>query len=501
GSQRPFALPFGDPDLAAIAHAGQDAADLLGLARSLADTATRQMFGDPLRSDVALPADGRADPATAHLLSSVGWQSVVLAGSSLPPATPQVTTAPPRATITQDGTLAAALYDEQLSSLIAQLGTPQSAPALQRLTAELATITAEHPGESRSVLAVAPRDWDPDPTTAGPALQVLRRLPWVQLQSMDALLAERPSDLRRNGLQYPRKARAAELPTEHVQAVADAHRSLEAFRPALTQPELVVPQLQRYEVSVLGLAWRSRITELAAARQPLASGISRLYDGVVVAPPSVQQLISHSGRFQVYVQNRLDQPVQVQLQLQPRSGRLLVRDPAPFTVPANGHHAVFIAVRAVANGDAVLDATLWTSPPGAEPISPSLPILVQVHSNWENIGLSGAGILLGLLVVAGLVRGVRRGRNPLPPESAPDADEEVVRRESGRRWPFGRGGDGPSGPGPGGTSAVGPGIAGTRTSPAPTSPASPADAPGPGLRERSAGSDDPSGQHPVRRQP
>ncbi|HET9657442.1 MAG TPA: hypothetical protein VFP72_18975, partial [Kineosporiaceae bacterium] len=46
GSQRPFALPFGDPDLAAIAHAGQDAADLLGLARSLADTATRQMFGD-----------------------------------------------------------------------------------------------------------------------------------------------------------------------------------------------------------------------------------------------------------------------------------------------------------------------------------------------------------------------------------------------------------------------------------------------------------------------
>jgi hypothetical protein len=455
---RPFALPFGDPDLAAIAHA--DAGRLLALARSQSDSTTRQVLGYALRSDVAWPADGRADVETARLLSS-SWQGIVLAGSSLPPAQQQSSTPTGRGTVTQGGSpLPAALYDETLSTLIGQLGSPQTATALQRLVAELATLSAERPDVSRQVLAVAPRGWDPDPATAGPAFSVLKQVPWVHLQSLDTLLSQPPSQVRRSGLQYPRRARAAELPADHLRIVAGTEHSLEQFQPALSHPELVVPQLQRYAVSLAGLAWRGHTPELAAARAPLTSGVAKLYNGVVVVAASSLTMLSHSGRFNLTVQNRLDQQVQVQLVLRPKSGRLLVGKHDAFTVPANGHRTVPVSLRAVANGDVVVDAAVWTSPPGDQPISQPQQIVVRVHSNWENLGLSVAGIVLGLLVLLGLFRGIRRGRTPMPPESAPDADEEVVRRESGRRWAFG-GQDRSADAGPGsnvpGTRSDGPG--------------------------------------------
>ena len=275
----PLVLPFGDPDLTALAH--NDGAGLLELARNQADATTKQVFGTSPRSSVAWPADGQADAATIDTLTGPSWQGVILVASSQPPTTAQVVTPSARSTVSRQGTpLAGLLCDEGLSALLAQLGkagtgATEIALIQQRLLAELAAITAERPAESRHLLAVAPRDWDPDPLAVERALTVLRQVPWIQLQSVDALLAQRPSPVKRPDLHYPGQALAAELPKDIIDWVVHKERALEAFAPVLTVPQLVVPELQRRMVSLTSVAWRGRSrAELVTARAPVQE---RLY--------------------------------------------------------------------------------------------------------------------------------------------------------------------------------------------------------------------------------
>jgi hypothetical protein len=439
-ANRPLVLPFGDPDLTALAH--HDGAELLGLARTQADATAKQVFGTSLQSSVAWPADGRADAATIDTLAGPSWQGVILVASSQPPTTAQVVTPSARSTVPRQGTpLAGMLCDEGLSALFAQLGkagtdVAEIALIQQRLLAELATITAERPEESRHLLAVAPRDWDPDPLAVERTLTVLRQAPWVQLQSADALLAQRPSPVKRPDLHYPGQALAAELPKDVIDWVVHKERSLEAFAPVLTLPQLVVPELQRRMVSLTSVAWRGRSrAELVAARTPVQERLYAVLGAVTVLPGSSVTMLSHSGNLPITVQNRLDQPVRVQLVLRPKSRLLVVGNRKPFVIGARGNHTAVVPFRAAGNGDVWVEASLWTVPKGADPIHQAPPLLVRVRSNWETIGLSIAAVVLGLLVLVGLVRSIRRGRRPLPPESAPDPDELLVRQESGRQLP------------------------------------------------------------------
>jgi hypothetical protein len=440
-TNRPLVLPFGDPDLGALAH--NDGAGLLGLARTQADTTTKQVFGTSPRSSVAWPADGQADAATIDTLAGPSWQGVILVASSQPPTTAQVVTPSARSTVSRQGTpLAGLLCDEGLSALLAQLGkagtgATEIALIQQRLLAELATITAERPAESRHLLAVAPRDWDPDPLAVERVLTVLRQAPWVQLQSVDALLAQRPSPVKRPDLHYPGQALAAELPKDVIDWVVHKEQALEAFAPVLTVPQLVVPELQRRMVSLTSVAWRGRSrAELVAARAPVQERLYAILGAVTVLPGSSVTMLSHSGNLPITVQNRLDQPVRVQLVLKPKSRLLVVGNRKPFAIGARGNHTAVVPFRAAGNGDVPVEASLWTVPKGAEPIHQApRPLLVRVRSNWETTGLSIAAVVLGLLVLVGLVRSIRRGRRPLPPESAPDPEELLVRQESGRQLP------------------------------------------------------------------
>jgi hypothetical protein len=306
----------------------------------------------------------------------------------------------------------------------------------QRLLAELATITAERPTESRHLLVTAPRTWDPDHVTVGRVMTTLRQTPWVQLQSLDALLAQAPTTARRPGLLYPPQARAAELPRAGVEWVVRQERSLARFAPVLTAPHRVLPDLQRRMVSLTGVAWRGHQgVELTRARAPLQSKLSGTINAVSVQRGSDATLLSHSGNLVLTVRNELDQPVRVLLVLKPESGFLHVGNRKAFTIGAGGNRTTKIPFQAVGNGQVTVKTTLWTDPKGDRPIAEGPSLLVRVHSNWESIGLSIAGIVLGLLVMVGLVRSIRQGRSPLPPESAPDPDEALVREESGRRLP------------------------------------------------------------------
>ncbi len=428
------ALPYGDPDLSALARGG--AGGLYALARSQSTAVTRSLLGSALPNDLAWPAGGLADQSTLDVLAARGAKNVVLADTAQPPTQQLNYTPAGRSTVPVSGSgtpLGGMLYDSTLSSELAATGGPSPTLATQQLLADLATISAERPSQPRSVLAVTPRDWNPSPAGVQATTRALHSAAWLQLGSLAAMVAQKAADLHRSHPAYPASARAAELPVAEVQAVSTAYAQLKQFAPALTQPQSVVPELELSCTSLLGQAWRGNSAEESIARQDLARRVASLYAGVNVLTGSDILFLARAARLPVTLENQLDQPVRLILTLQPRSAKLLVRSGIVVTVEAHRRQQVYVPVRVLANGDVEVTAVL--SAPGGQRLKSSDPILVRLHSDWENRGLAIAGGLLGILVVAGLVRGVRRGRTRIPPESVPDADEEVVARESRHRAP------------------------------------------------------------------
>jgi hypothetical protein len=464
-ANRPLVLPFADPDLASLAHNG--GSDLLGLARTQAEQTAKQVLGPGPRSSIAWPVGERADTSTVNMLAGKKWEGIVLSEASQPPVAPQRITPSGRSVVPRAGApLSGLLSDGTLSGLLGDLGAlrttgSQATLIQQRLLAELATITVERPDDARHLLVTAPRDWNPNPAVVSRVLGEVSRAPWVQLQPAAALLADQPSPVDRGGLQYPAKARTAELPARAVNAVVSTEASVEEFAPVLTRPQALLPTLQRQAVSLVSAAWRGHDpAELAVARAPWQARVRQVLGSVTVLSGDAN-LLSHSGRLPITVHNELDQPVRVQLLVKPRSGLLRLGNRKPFVIGPHGNHTVVIPFRAAGNGRVQVEATLWSSPPGPEPVFQA-PFEVRVHSNWESTGLVIAGTLLGVLVFLGLARSIRRGRTPLPPESAPDPDELLAHRESGQRTPsvlgqlLGTGDRAPPGPGPTGATAKDP---------------------------------------------
>ncbi|MEJ2578071.1 MAG: DUF6049 family protein [Kineosporiaceae bacterium] len=423
------ALPFGDTDLSAVAHG--DATDLLRLSWTLSVAATRAVFGHALRTDLAFPVSGAADPTTLQMLAAAGARSVVLADGAQPTRTDLTYTPSGRTTVPVAGATAlrGLLYDQTLSAELAATGGPSGALATQQFLADLATLTAEHPNDPRNILVTTPRGWDPDPAGVRAAARALRSATWLTPTPLHSLESAAVPAVDRVAPSYPAALQRAELPGATVTSVVDALGGLDRFTPALTAPEELVPGVQRTAVSLVGLPWRAGDAERDAALAALDGRVQALYDGIVVLPGGPKLLVSRStSPLLVTLENRLDQPVHVVLLLKPRNGRLHVPHSVGVVLDPHRRQTVRVRIQAVANGDVEVATSLLT--PEGIALKGADPIMVRVHSDWESRALGITGTLLGLLVLVGLIRGIRRGRTRMPPDSVPDADEEVVRRET-----------------------------------------------------------------------
>ncbi|MGZ4626815.1 MAG: DUF6049 family protein, partial [Kineosporiaceae bacterium] len=416
------ALPWADPDLTALAHAG--ATDLL----DKADAQSAAVLAGALNRRVtplAWPADGVADAAALHAFAARQGRPVVLSGDALAEADRPVGARVDLLVGARgQGTrvVHAVLGDPALGADLTSNGN--GAPPAQHLLADLAAAAAEHPGQT--LLITAPRTWNPDPNAARRLLSDLGSVPWVSLRPFSELAAApAAAPARQVPVAYTRADRRRELPPEHVTAVAGADRGLAAFAPALVDPAPVVGRLRPQALSLVSLGWRRHgANALALARTPLTTDVDGLYAGLSVDPGSTKNFLAKEGLLPISVRNGLPYAVDVMLVLTPLSGQLGVKHAVDVRLDANSSRPVFVPVRAIANGDVSIIASFRT-PDGSTVLYQSSKIQVRVRSDWETRGLGLVAILLGLLLLVGLTRGVRRGRGRtrIPPESVPDPDD------------------------------------------------------------------------------
>lgn len=442
-------LPYGDTDLAAVAHTRST--DLLGAAiRRSEQLAESTGLPDGAEVSLAWPADALPDLATAAVAGS--REQALLVGPGELPA-PSVLTYTPtgHATVaTAQGDVTLLVPDERLSdalrtgwvgtgsdgepaertaTMTAQL-TP--ATAAQDLLAELAVITRERPSDARHLLLTVPRDWDPDPDVADAQLTALEGAPWVRPASVAALVGATDPGVDRGAL-AEREVAPEEVDAAEVDAMAATVAERRDLAQLVEDPDTLLGDLEAEALAPLGVAWRADPRGRAAVVTTAQGLAQSLRDVVGVEPVGDLNLIARSGEFPVRVTNGLDQPVTVVVGLRPGDARLVPERSVEVTIPAQGEERVLIPVHAVQSADVDVAVELRTTQ--GVLVDDGTVFQVRVRADWEGIGTAVIGALLALGLVIGLIRTIRRGRTgrrsaPVvtagPDALSPEEEEEAA---------------------------------------------------------------------------
>jgi hypothetical protein len=410
-------LPYADPDLAALAHAG--AGELLTAATDRAhDVVATSALPDGAQVAIAWPADALPDLWTATLANRTRAGALLVGPGELPsPAvltyTPtgrtEVTASGDEVTVlVPDGRLSGALVTGRVGAADAPGSGPVTgAIAAQDLLAELAVITRERPADARHMLVTVPRTWTPDPDVVEAQLSAILEAPWVHAEPVTALIGAAEPEVDRGTLPA-REVTRTEVSPAALDQVRTAVTLRERLATIVPDPETVLGDLELELLAPASVAWRGDPLGRSAVVSSSRAATAALRAGVSVPPAPEVNLVSTSGDLPVDVVNTLTQEVTVLVALVPGDRRLIADEAVPVTVPPGSMVTVAIPVHAVQSADVDVMVELRTAE--GTVITNATHFTVRVRAEWESIGAAVMGGLLGIGLMIGLIRTVRRGR-------------------------------------------------------------------------------------------
>ncbi|SDR93661.1 hypothetical protein SAMN04489860_0425 [Paraoerskovia marina] len=390
-----FALPALDPDPAALAHAGERVPrlDVTGP-------------GSEWRTDLIWPAPA---PDRETVAASADAADFVVVTGALAPSASSVATPDATTRVDVDGSSATAVVaDESLSDLItrATSGDAEVGDARQ-VMAETATIAAERPSQTTTVLAAFPRDWTPDAELTADALSALDALPWAGVVDLDTVLETTPTPGSRTPL--PASVVAdAELDVADVDLLVRDRASIAEFSTIVEDPDALLAEVDPALVAPTAIAGRDE-PEARDSDVVIAHGrAAELLDAVSIVESSDYNLIAESGDLRVNVQNDLGQDATVQVVLEPDDSALQADTVPPAVITAGTVTPVPVPVTAVGSGD--VNVTISILAPDGSRVADSSTFEVRVRADWAGVGLWVISIILGGFLVGGIWRTVRRHR-------------------------------------------------------------------------------------------
>ncbi|OPZ54132.1 MAG: hypothetical protein BWY91_01717 [bacterium ADurb.BinA028] len=421
-----FALPQNDPDLAALTApdlgptlspaASQLLAEAVGQSTRLTDAAVTT------RGTLAWPADGALPSGREAALRAAYASRLDAILVSTQVTDPSARLTPPALGVAPLGTTVLR-WDDRLGALLARLKTPREAVlAAQEFVAQTAALLAERPSISRTILAVPPRGFDAglDADLVSTFFDATKQVPWLRTVGADsAMLPGRGLD---SAPPLPTDAPASRVtPTDPASAAASngpaAGRSLLA---RVFQQRSVIDQLSSVlaQGSPTIAAWSDLPGQAAstrwrtdpAGREALLAGLEQstatVSNGLMVIPQTTN-FLADEGVMQLTVVNSLDEPVRgLRAVLAPGNGRIVVVDPgAPVDIAANAKATVSVRLAVLAQGLVPVNAWLTTADGTRIGAVQQLTIRAAPPGAWLYIGMS---VLFGLILIAGIVRAVRR---------------------------------------------------------------------------------------------
>ncbi len=420
------ALPFGDPDLAAIAHGGSSVPGTLTHLKSATDLATvtvQTILGVTPRTDFAWPADGAVDSSIVGVARAAGADKII-ARSDTFHETAGLSYTPTAARPIGDGSTAL-VADATLSDAFAGDERSRSRATLseQMFLAQSLMIYEQQPEHQRSVV-VAPQRM-PDAAQAramAAAVSAAVSGGWTRAIPLGSAADQTPDPGANqrvpSGRSYPSVLRHQELSTSAFHQIQSVQRSLNSFLVILSVKDRVTTPFGNAILGAMSTEWRGRHRAAAAFRGDIGSYLNDLTGDVHILDKQSITLSGRTATIPVTVQNSLAQQVSG-LRLRLTSNQANRLDPGPaqtFTIDGGHNRSLKFRTTARANGRAWVTAQLYTR--DGAPYGRKMVFQVNVTSITDTVMLVIAGGLL-LLVLAGVRMYRQRKRRALA--AAPDA--------------------------------------------------------------------------------
>ncbi|GAA4224430.1 hypothetical protein FHR32_002829 [Streptosporangium album] len=305
------ATPYGDPDVTALAHNGVDS--IVGTGIAAARIVAKETLGRDVLTDVNWPVNGLLDYDGLDLLATGGVRSVLLSEPNLPPATSPITTPDASATLQSvDGPVTALVADTALSEIV---GAETSLPGVallsrQRFIAETAMISSEPVTTARTVIAVPPRRWDPDPAYVTGLAKTAASLPWLAPATLGAIKPGKGAPAPRADITYTDQDRRKELGKPYMTSVKRVGTRADLTAAVTTDQDIDV-----FDLALLRLAssaWRDRDDAARPYIKRIASAVDERTGKISITgteQSQIRTLAGKNGEVPITVHNGLGQDV------------------------------------------------------------------------------------------------------------------------------------------------------------------------------------------------
>ncbi|MCC2307906.1 DUF6049 family protein [Cellulomonas chengniuliangii] len=401
------ALPWSDPDIAAIAHGHES--QLLDVALGISSPASTQVLG-PSPDTLLWLADTTPDQETAALAARSRAGALVV-GSDVrgPDGDALVSDPTTRVDVTTGhGTARLLVPSATLDTLLATPNDlqPGATPATvaQRALAETAVAARASTGDSESLLVTAPRDWQPDIALAQAQLKALASAPWVQVATATELASGRGEVATLPDA----VSTSTELSPAHVNALGGARADVSGFAQVVPEPALLLDGLDRRLLAPLAVDWRSDVAGRKSLVDTVLAEALQRRSGLTVLLSEQVTVAASSSQIRLVVRNTLEQPATVRVEMLSRQSCLAATGSPVTTVGAASEEVVIVDVRATSACDVLVDVVLRAE--DGTLVSTPVAFSARVTPSIEDVGLSIVGALLAVGLVAGIVRTVRRGQ-------------------------------------------------------------------------------------------
>ncbi|EWT01012.1 hypothetical protein N865_11885 [Intrasporangium oryzae NRRL B-24470] len=407
-----WALPYADADLAATVTVDPTNSLMRHLVnRSSIVDAT---VGEKTRRDIAWPVDGLLPPGRERGLKTLFSATTVRKPAGIVVNEQAVTSStaytPTARRVTASGTPLLA-YDERLSALLPNRSEATPVLSTQRFLAETLVLVRERPGTPRSVLLAAPRTYDPDESGLASFLATATNVPWLQPVDASSLLArgggDKPVPAQVPARPVPSDAPPPTLTAARLRLMAAQRETLLRVATVLEDGEAFARTYGELLDELASVRWRYEPEAWTTLANSVIADTRAATSAIRVVGRTVN-FLAENGTLQVTVENGLDYAVDdIRLRLEPTNPRLqVVEQPGPITIGPGSKTNVPVRIRAVAAGRADIRAYLTTS--DGTPIGSPAVIPVTANPIDGTIYWVG-GILVGLVLLAGVARTIWRG--------------------------------------------------------------------------------------------
>lgn len=377
------ALPFGDTDLASIAHRTSGmhgltsrltgdlkTAGQLGVSTVetvLGTSTVKNMQYGKITTGVAWPVDGAVDPSILSVARAGGDTQIITRSDSFPDNTLSYT--PSAARSLDDGTTAV-VADASLSTEFSgdMTGTQNPALAVQDFVAQTLLITTQQHTPQRTLL-VAPQRM---PTVAqakamATAIGAVDSSPWTTTVPFATAAATRPDPDAghkvASATSYPSSLRKQEIQQPDLRETDQQQRGLNDFAIILTRKDRVTVPFGNALLRALSTEWRGKQGAGRDFRNSTGTYLQSLINAVKILDKTTLTLSGRSGTIPVTVKNDLGQPITgLVLRLTSSQNiRLEIRNPEqPISIEAGRTRTLKFQTKASANGPTQLTAALYT---------------------------------------------------------------------------------------------------------------------------------------------